>query len=125
MKTPHRKLIALAVLSALASSASAIELTLDNLNVNGSDLYYIHSTSSEVNVIHLDYQPPCSIRKAIRIKHLQQSMQKVMLFFKMISILASKPMVLAKLSDSAQIHPPLLLTLYGLKSMRQTAMLSL
>ena len=54
MKTPHRKLIALAVLSALASSASAIELTLDNLNVNGSDLYYIHSTSSEVNVIHLD-----------------------------------------------------------------------
>ena len=54
MKTPHRKLIALAVLSALASSASAIEFTLGNPQEKGSDLYYIHSTSTDVNVIHLD-----------------------------------------------------------------------
>ena len=53
MKTPHRKLIALAVLSTLAASAFASELVLTSGDLT-SEGYYIHSTSSENNVIRLD-----------------------------------------------------------------------
>ena len=52
MKTPHRKLIALAVLSTLAASAFASELVLTSGDLT-SEGYYIHSTSSENNVIRL------------------------------------------------------------------------
>lgn len=53
MKTPHRKLIALAVLSTLAASAFASELVLTSGDLT-SEGYYIHSTPSGVNVINLD-----------------------------------------------------------------------
>ena len=53
MKTPHRKLIALAVLSTLATSAFASELVLTTGDLT-SEGYYIHSTPSGLNVINLD-----------------------------------------------------------------------
>ncbi|MBR5458401.1 MAG: hypothetical protein IKV42_01920, partial [Burkholderiaceae bacterium] len=53
MKTPHRKLIALAVLSTFATSAFASELVLTTGDLT-SEGYYIHSTSSENHVIRLD-----------------------------------------------------------------------